>query len=72
MNKYLPDIEVNHAGYFVHQTFAHIDSNTYGQWWYTAEGKFVMHRLGSFKTEDELKIECEQMDIFLTNMERIE
>lgn len=70
--KHLPDIEVNHAGYIVHQTFAHIDSKTYAHWWYTAEGKFVMHGLGEYRTEEELKKACEQMDQFILGLERIE
>ena len=68
----MDSITVEHAGYKVVQVFAHIDDNTYGRWWYTESGKFVMHGLGKYQTEEELRRACEQMDDFMQMLERID
>ena len=69
--KAMPDIEVTHAGYTVKQTYA-FTNGCYGQWWYDAEGKFILHALGDYRTEDELREECEHMDLFMNNLQRVE
>lgn len=66
----MPDLEITHCGYTVHQTYA-FTNGKYGRWWYDIDGKFIMHSLGDYMTEDELKEECEHMKEFLKIIEEI-
>lgn len=65
--KAMPDITVTHNGYTVKQVYAatYDGEPRYGHWWYDSNNKFIMHSLGDYRTEEELREECEQMDHFL-------
>lgn len=67
--KALPDITVTHNGYTVKQTYAfmgdYCGKPQYWQLWYDAHSAIVLRRLSDWKSEEELREECEQMDHFL-------
>ena len=69
-------LTVSHNGYTVKQTYAFMaDSGKpqYAQWWYDSQGTLVLHSISDWKSEEELREECDGMDHFLlTIRSRIE